>query len=429
MPNAEWPRVLISTVCISITDCVNRTAPTVGYTTPYKMIRTTNVKNGGIDTENVKYVSEETYKRWTRREVPKLGDVILTREAPLGEVGMIRNHDTIFLGQRLVSYRADPAKLDARFLLYSFLQSDLQGQVRALGSGATVEHMRVPDAKKLTISLPPLPVQKRIADILSAYDDLIENNTRRIQILEEMAQAIYREWFVHFRYPGHEGARMVPSEMGEIPEGWDYHSIGNVLAHHINGGWGEDGPSKDFSEPAYVIRGTDIPRARVGDISECPLRFHKPSNLKTRKLQNLDIVLEVSGGSKGQPVGRPLLIYDQLLNQFDADAICASFCKLMRPEQNIIHSEILYLHIREIYSDGRIDKYQTQSTGIINFKSQYFLDNELMIVPTRELQKQFILKVRPMFELIQTLGHKNANLRQQRDLLLPRLVSGEIEVC
>lgn len=360
------------------------------------------------------------------------GDTLFARITPCLENGKIAQYrgSPAFGSTEFIVFRGRAGVSDSDYVYYLSLTDTIRKPAEKSMFGAS-GRQRADLSAILDIDIipPSLEQQKVIASTLSAYDDLIENNTRRIQILEEMAQAIYREWFVHFRYPGHEGARMVPSEMGEIPEGWDYHSIGNVLAHHINGGWGEDGPSKDFSEPAYVIRGTDIPRARVGDISECPLRFHKPSNLKTRKLQNLDIVLEVSGGSKGQPVGRPLLIYDQLLNQFDADAICASFCKLMRPEQNIIHSEILYLHIREIYSDGRIDKYQTQSTGIINFKSQYFLDNELMIVPTRELQKQFILKVRPMFELIQTLGHKNANLRQQRDLLLPRLVSGEIEVC
>jgi len=126
----------------------------------------------------------------------------------------------VFLGQRLVSYRANPAKLDNRFLLYAFQGRDVQAQVKGLGSGATVEHMRVPDCEKLTLSLPPLSEQRRIASILSAYDDLIENNTRRIAILEEMARRIYEEWFVRFRFPGHEQVKMLESELGLIPEGW-----------------------------------------------------------------------------------------------------------------------------------------------------------------------------------------------------------------
>lgn len=200
----DWVDVCISDVCDSIMDCVNKTAPTVAVPTPYKMIRTTNVRDGWVNLSEVKYVDQATYRKWTRRQLPRKGDIVLTREAPLGEVGMLRTDEDVFLGQRLVSYRADSSKADNRFLLYAFQSHHLQSQIQALGSGATVEHMRVPDAKRLRVLLPDLRTQRRIASILSAYDDLIENNTRRIAILEEMARRLYEEWFVQFRFPGHE---------------------------------------------------------------------------------------------------------------------------------------------------------------------------------------------------------------------------------
>lgn len=127
----SWPRLPLKDLCESITDCVNKTAPTVVGPTPFKMIRTTNVKNGWIELSQVKYVTEEVYQRWTRRGAPRPGDVVLTREAPMGEVGMVRTNDTIFLGQRLIQYRADPCKLDNRFLLYAFQENDLQGQIKS----------------------------------------------------------------------------------------------------------------------------------------------------------------------------------------------------------------------------------------------------------------------------------------------------------
>ncbi|MEI7510700.1 MAG: hypothetical protein WCJ84_00910 [Candidatus Peregrinibacteria bacterium] len=110
--NNYWHRVKIKDGCLSIIDCVNKTAPKVDFKTPYKMLRTTNIKKGWIDVENVGYVNEEVYKKWTRREIPQVGDVILTREAPLGEVGLLRTDDKVFLGQRLVSYRANPKILN-----------------------------------------------------------------------------------------------------------------------------------------------------------------------------------------------------------------------------------------------------------------------------------------------------------------------------
>ena len=214
-PNSDaWQRLPIVSLCEAHVDCVNRTAPVVNEPTPFRMLRTTNVRNGYVDAENVRYVTEETYKTWTRRLVPKRGDILLTREAPLGDVGKIRTDEAVFLGQRLYHFRPDPKKLDADFLLYSLLGQDLQSQIKGFGSGSTVEHMRLEDIPSLEFNVPRLLIQRLIAGILSAYDDLIENSQRRIKILESMARALYREWFVHFRYPGHESVPLVPSPLG-----------------------------------------------------------------------------------------------------------------------------------------------------------------------------------------------------------------------
>ncbi len=119
--------------------------------------------------------------------------------------------------------------LDNRFLYYSFLHEGRTGGFEALFTGATIKHLPLQNLAKVEIEIPPLNIQHRIASILSAYDDLIENNTRRIQILEEMAQRIYTEWFVHFRFPGHEKVKMVDSELGKIPSGWEVSKLGYLL--------------------------------------------------------------------------------------------------------------------------------------------------------------------------------------------------------
>lgn len=159
--NVGWPEVVIGDICELMVDCVNRTAPLSSTPTAYKMIRTTNVRDGWVDTESVRYVDEATFMRWTRRGAPQPGDVILTREAPLGEVGMLRSSEPIFLGQRLYMYRADPAKLDSTFLLYTMLDDYVQHQIQSYGSGSTVEHMRLPDCEKLRLRLPPLETQRK----------------------------------------------------------------------------------------------------------------------------------------------------------------------------------------------------------------------------------------------------------------------------
>jgi type I restriction enzyme, S subunit len=180
-----WKRVQIEEVCESIMDCINKTAPKADGPTPFKMIRTTNVRNGRIDLESVNYVTEDVYRIWTRRQVPKLGDVILTREAPMGEVGMLLKEDNVFLGQRLVSYRANPMKLTNRFLLYALQSVDLQSQISALASGSTVQHMRVPDSKKLQLPLPDLDEQECAVATL----DKVREDTKRLESIYQQKLA------------------------------------------------------------------------------------------------------------------------------------------------------------------------------------------------------------------------------------------------
>ncbi len=274
----------------------------------------------------------------------------------------------------------------------------------------------------------PLDVQRRIAAILSAYDDLIENNTRRIAILEEMARCIYEEWFVRFRYPGHEGVRMVESDLGLVPKGWSRVPLGSLVGHHIGGGWGQEAATEEFSVPAYVIRGTDIPDVRLGSLGRSPLRFHTPSNFRSRQLQARDIVFEVSGGSKDQPVGRAVMVGEALLSRADAPVICASFCRLVRADQNLVLPELLRFHFDHIYATREIMQYQTQSTGITNFKFTVFLEKEMVLKPPVDVQAQFSKVARPMLQLAESLGIKNSVLRATRDLLLPKLISGELDV-
>lgn len=224
-----WRNRSVTQLCTDIIDCVNKTAPSFETPSPFKMLRTTNVRSGWVDTSKVRYVTEATFERWTRRMRPRRGDIILTREAPLGEVGVLRTDDTVFLGQRLVMYRPDESECDPRFLLYSMLGPTVQAELRSLGSGATVEHLRVPDCERLSIPCPSLAVQKRIGFVLGSLDDLIENNRRRVQVLEEIVRTTYREWFVRFRFPGHEDVPMIDSPVGPIPEEWHAVTLGEVI--------------------------------------------------------------------------------------------------------------------------------------------------------------------------------------------------------
>ncbi|WP_407596573.1 restriction endonuclease subunit S [Pseudomonas aeruginosa] len=409
MKPQEWGEVVIDELCETIIDCVNKTAPVVDFPTPYKMIRTTNVRDGWISLNSVKYVDHATYLLWTRRQTPKKGDVILTREAPLGEVGMLRSDDQVFLGQRLVSYRVNPKKLDNRFLLYAFQGDCLRAQIKALGSGSTVEHMRVPDAKNLKIFLPPLASQKKIGSILAAYDDLIENNTRRIEILEEMARRLYEEWFVQFRFPGHEGVEFKESELGLIPDGWEVVALEKAVEINPKTKVERDGekifvPMGALSETGMVISGWEIKSGNSG-----------------AKFQNGDtLVARISPCLENGKTG-----FVDFLPASQPTA-CGSTEFIVLRSRSLCPEMVYCLSRSDRFREVAM-KSMSGATGRQRVRVESLVGYPIA-QPEGELVAKYHAFAQPCFKEIRGLANKNANLRQQRDLLLPKLISGEIDV-
>ncbi len=373
------------------------------------MIRTTNVRDGFIDTENVRCVTEETYKKWTRRLIPKRGDVILTREAPLGKVGKIRSDDQIFLGQRLYHFRTNPQKLDADFLLYALLYDDLQGQIRGYGSGATVEHMRLEDVPCLEIYLPELLTQRKIAAILSAYDELIENNLRRIKILEEMAQNLYREWFVKFRFPGHEQARFVDSPLGMIPEGWEAKAVTTSIAVNPKVRVPKNG------EKPFVSMGLLANNSML--ICEVETRTGNSGS----KFQNTDTLFAritpcLENGKTG---------YVQFLSNDKAVAFGSTEFIVLRSLS--LSPEFVYLLARSSEFRDNAIKSMSGATGRQRVSEKCF-DNFVIAHPDQDTLSKFTIHIAPIFQQSFILAKKNISLRRTRDMLLPRLISGEVDV-
>ena len=188
-----WDVIQISELCSHIVDCVNKTAPIVDIETPYKMIRTTNVRHGRVDTENVRRVSKETYETWTRRLKPENGDLIFTREAPVGECGILEDSRGVFLGQRTMMYRANEAKTSSRFLMYSLMSEYGKQQLEDFSGGSTVPHMRVPDCGKILIKTPPVNEQKKIINALNSVDDSILQKEKKLAKVQNTKKALMQD--------------------------------------------------------------------------------------------------------------------------------------------------------------------------------------------------------------------------------------------
>ena len=390
-------------------------------------LRSQNITAFRLNLDDIKFVPPDFHEK-LRKSALQAGDVAVVRTGYPGTACVIPNTFTELNCADLVVIT--PSKeLNPYYLAAIFNSAWGVASVAGNLVGVAQQHFNIGAAREMEVSLPPRPTQDRIAGILSAYDELMENSQRRIRLLEAMARALYREWFVHFRFPGHEKHPRVASPLGDIPQGWEVKPLESLLIDHIGGGWGKDVADEDHTEPAWVIRGTDIPDARSSRVADVPHRFHTVSNLRTRRLQAGDILFEVSGGSKGQPVGRTLLVTPQLLSALgDESVICASFCKRVHPDAAGYGSELLYLSFVEGYESGEIEQFQVQSTGISNFKWTEYIAKTERVVPPAPLRVRFREQVAPLFSQIATLGLQIQNLRRTRDLLLPRLLSGQVEL-
>jgi type I restriction enzyme S subunit len=314
---------------------------------------------------------------------------------------------------------------DEKFAYY-FLQTMHLEQLDCGAANPTLNRNHI---HTLPIRYPPLPIQRKIAAILSAYDDLIENNTRRIEILEEMARSLYREWFVNFRFPGHEQVKMVDSntELGLVPEGWEAKPVGELLKSYMGGGWGKEKPTEEETALVAVIRGADLKDLYIGNAADFPLRYIKPNSLKKRCLEAGDLIVENSVNASSRTVGTSLLVTKGLLKRIGYDSISASFCKLFKPK-NPQMGALLNLHLKYLREEKKMEFYQNVATnGIANFQAQRFVETEFILLPQDNKLLQYMLDI--LNDLRSSvLADKNANLHQTRDLLLPKLISGELDV-
>lgn len=407
----------LNDICELIVDCPHSTAKDEGA--GYPLIRTPNIGRGRLILDDVHRVSKDIYDKRNARAIPRDDDLILAREAPAGNVAIIKNGEKVCLGQRTVLIRPDRNKVYPDFLAYYILAPQQQYELLGTANGATVAHVNIPVIKALPVELPTIEAQQRTADILKTYDDLIENNQKQIKLLEEAAQRLYKEWFVNLRFPGFEDVKMVDG----VPQKWKRVSVNDCLSFHMNGGWGKESEIGNNVHPGRVIRGTDISKVKSGEFSDIPIRYHNDNDVQKRVLHEGDIVFELSNGNINN-IGRSLLIDDFILNKCGENTICASFCKFFRPV-NRACGLMLYWEIQEMQTSGRILPFKKQgANGINNFAFEDFLNHQLLIPDSDG-----------MFSCFESIMAKMSNCQRQlailieaRDRLLPKLMSGEIEL-
>lgn len=308
-----------------------------------------------------------------------------------------------------IRLRFTDARCFPRFYAYFFRARNIRQLLSAHGGGTNINNLNQGILSSLNVPLPALDVQKRIASILSAYDDLIKNNTRRIAILEEMARRV----FEHFTTETKLDVELVP--------------LAQAVSFSIGGDWGGEEPTPECPAEVRVVRGTDFSECNAGEKLRCPRRYISEKSFSRRALQEYDLVVENSINAKTRSAGSTLLVWPGLLHRLGSRVIAASFCRVFRfhhPEFAVF----AHLHMSSLRASGRMTNFQVvAANGIANFQSQRFLETERVPVPkdpqVRKKLEKFLSDL-----LSSTLADQTYLLTESRDLLLPKLISGEIDV-
>ncbi|MEI8264880.1 MAG: restriction endonuclease subunit S [Betaproteobacteria bacterium] len=310
--------------------------------------------------------------------------------------------------------KAKPNEVDPRFLYYITANREIW-PIR----GAAQPFISQTDARAISIRVPPASTQRRIAAILAAYDDLIENNTRRIAILEEMARRIYEEWFVRFRFPGHEGVRMVESESGLVPEGWAITELGALLS-----------VEKGLSYKGSGLTGVGVPMVNLKNIlpgggfrrdgTKPYSGEYKPRHV----VRAGDIVLANTDLTQaGTVVGSPAIVPDLGVGEciFSHHIYAVRLQAALAPCRPYVYWLLAHDSFKSFAKGHAVGTtvLGMPKEGVTNFR---------FARPSEDLMRRFSSLASPIHHLAEALHAKNANLRATRDLLLPKLVSGELDV-
>ncbi|MBI4682782.1 MAG: restriction endonuclease subunit S [Nitrospirae bacterium] len=371
------------------------------------------IQTGDIKTANL-HISEysQTYneKGLAQSKLWKPGTLCITIAANIAETAILKINACF--PDSIVGFVADPKTADVRFIKYYIDLTKLQMQ--NVSKGTTQDNLSLDKLLSFDFIVPPLPTQHKIASILSAYDDIVENNNRRIKILEEMARAIYREWFVNFRFPGHEKVKMVKSELGMIPEGWEVVTLQDVCQRITDG---------SHYSPKSMSDG--LPMASVKDMHDWGFDLNT-----CRKIGEEDFLKLIRNDCK--PLQNDILIAKDgsylkhvFVVENDMPLVILSSIAILRPNIKV-HPHYLSMYLRDPQVKARLKGF-VSGVALPRIVLKDFRNFKIML-PSKQLQDRWSDIVDPMVKNCWRLINKNNLLRKTRDLLLPRLISGEIDV-
>lgn len=385
----------IRELCSVVVDCPHSTPK---WTANGKIvIRNNNIKHGRIDFSSSSYTDDEHFAQRIKRAKPQPGDIIITREAPIGDVGMIPENTECCLGQRMVLLRANQSVCDNFYLLYSLQSLYVQHQISwSEGTGTTVSNLRIPHLEQIQIPYLPLEQQAKISSVLRALEEKIENNRRLNDNLEQQAQAIYHE-------------RFETVSPNDLPSDWRIVTLGEVATIS----------NKSFNplkEPEILLEHYSIP---AFDEARFPV-FELSTSIKSNKFiidASCFMISKLNPTTKR--VWKPYCL--------TGNAVCSTeFIVYKAKDQSI--TDFLYSVIDSGSFSDFMCSHVTGSTGSRQRTTPSDTLSYELILPSEDELAEFQSLVSPMYAQMRINAIENDKLKRLRDSLLPKLMSGEIDV-
>ena len=373
------------------------------------VIRGSNMNNGRyIDMADFVFVTESKVREDLSSNLAKPGDLIFTQRGTLGQVAIIPSDgisDRYVVSQSQMKLTVDKAKANGLFLYYFFSSREATERILSYVSSSGVPHINLTVMRNFEVPVPPIETQRGIARTLSAYDDLIENNRRRIQLLEQAARLLYKEWFVHLRFPGHEYARIIDG----VPDGWEKKTAFEVM-DVLSGG------TPKTTNPSFWEG--DIPFFTPKDVTDFAYSHDTEKSITEAGLKNCnsnlypkDTVFITARGTVGK------------INLAQRPMAMNQSCYAL-----VAHSPLTQQYLYFALVDG-VEQFRSRAVGSVfdaivrdTFKQISF------VVPEEKLISVFMEQVSAMLTQIDNLSEQVRSLRKARDFLLPKLMSGEVSV-
>lgn len=427
----KFQKMTIDDVC-TVTDCLHKTAPSINKPTEYRMLRTNNIRDGKLrNIEDTKSVTKDIYDEWSIRGYIEPKDVILTREAPMGEVALIgENEDyNFFLGQRLLQLKAKVNVITPEFLYYSLQTNFMRHQIMMNeGTGSVVSNIRIPLLKKMSILVPPIHIQRKLTNILNTIDNKIKINQRIIINLEELSQTLFKRWFIDFEFPDENGnpykssgGSIIENALGKMPSSWSTYCLGDYIKLQkglsYKGKYLDKNHDREDSIPLLSLSNFNFYKG----FKDVKTKYYFGDFKERHSVYHGDLIIAATDLTQDRKIlGSPAIVpklHKKMIYSLD----------VFRVSEAKLPVNFLYFLLQTQSYRSKVEGSATGTT-VVRISQKLLESIELNLPKNQNLINDFNEIITPYINKMEILKEESKQLSELRDTLLPKLMSGEIEL-